>query len=478
MDIITTNFQENLRILYESIESAEFISIDTEFTGLFNKDENVFDESDTLEERYTKMRTSCEEYWMCQLGICTFSLDTESNSYVARPFNVYTLPRSQSHPMAIHPSSMKFLVENGFDMNKLFKYGLNCTRIKEAQVVNTITKNSCYKLGLQSEEIVMDYVRVLIDFLNSKETTISIDVPSRYVKKLLQGPSGALKHFKNLSYAIIADEGKNLMKISKNIGKTPIFVPPQVEKVRTGDEEILESLGATLIFAAILKARVPLVMHNCLFDIGYLYTHFVDQLANTLNEFKNDIISLFPSIYDTKNLARSMDMPELNRLNLEGLYRTCIHSNQFKNTVRYGLDEQFQKYNFEDKAHEAAYDAFITGVIFLHLREYNTRKGDYQDLWKSVNATKNRICLNKSNKHCLNLNVPENNLRNENIFKVKVLKDYDITFIAEYLARFGDLFIRKIVGNEYVIKFDKYYDNRNAEDILERLKEINWLIIN
>ena len=62
MDIINTNFEENLGFLYNSIESAEFISIDTEFTGLFNRDEDEFDESDTLEERYHKLRKTCEEY--------------------------------------------------------------------------------------------------------------------------------------------------------------------------------------------------------------------------------------------------------------------------------------------------------------------------------------------------------------------------------------------------------------------------------
>ena len=317
---------------------------------------------------------------MCQLGICTFSLDNESNSYIARPFNIFTLPNSSDHPMNIHPSSMKFLVENGFDMNKLFKNGIYCTRIKDASLLPTNNKKSFYKLGRNSEEAVMSYVNKVLEFVNNRDlTSFQLDVPSKYVKDILQGPCGALKYFKNLKYHIFLEEIKSVMKIDKIQGKEPIFNPPQRENLMTTDEEIFNNIGATLIFAEILKKKIPLVLHNSLFDIGYLYTHFIKGLPNNLDEFKNDIITLFPSIYDTKAIAKSIDIPALKRVNLEGLYQTCLHSITFKDTVRYCLDDKFHGYLNEEKTHEAAYDAYITGVSFLHLREYLKKTQNFKD---------------------------------------------------------------------------------------------------
>ncbi|OMJ71027.1 hypothetical protein SteCoe_30873 [Stentor coeruleus] len=472
MDILVTNLTESLPLLYESIEKAEFLALDTEFTGLFSQDEDAFDESDTLEERYLKMRKSCESFFMCQLGISAFLFDTSSNSYNIRNFNIYTLPNSQSRQMCIHPSSMKFLVDNNFDMNKLFKCGISCSRIKESITQPHSNKTFHYKHGSLSEQNVMSYVSTILSYVNSKNNSpLIIDVPSNYVKKLLQGPAGALKHFRNLNYVLVLEENRLVMQITKINGKEPVFSPPTKENSMTSDEEIFNELGATLIFAAILKAQVPIVFHNGLFDLGYVYSHFVDSLGMSLDEFRVDVRTLFPDIYDTKTLAKSIDIQALNRLNLAGLYRCCLHSTDFKNTVRFSLDENFHSYLDEDKSHEAAYDAYITGVTFLHLREYLRKTTESKELWEGVSAYKNLICLSKSSKPYLNLNVStQNNARNDYVIKFQVNREMDVFTIAEILSRYGDVLVRKIAKNNYVSKFDKVYNGMNMSSVIQELK--------
>lgn len=475
MEIVSSNIEENLGFLYEAIESAEFISIDTEFTGLFNREEDEFDEADTLEERYGKLRLTCEEYFMCQLGICTYSYESESNSYIVHPFNLYTLPSSPNHPMKIHPSSMRFLVDNGFDMNKLFKQGLCCTRLQESNLTPISHKKSHFQLGKTSENLVIQYVNTLLQFINSPEIqSIDIEVPSKYIKNLLQGPAGALKHFKNLKYHTMVENNKSVMKVRKNPTKVPIFSPPQRTQTETTEEEIFNSLGATLVFAAVLKANVPIVLHNGLFDIGFLYTHFINSLPSTLDLFKSDVVSLFPPIFDTKTIAKSIDIPALNRVNLEGLYKTCLHSLTFKDTVRFRLDERVQGCLDGEKTHEAAYDAYITGVSFLHLREYLRQKSE--DLL-GVNQFKNLVCLNKSNKYYLNLNyVADNHARSENIIKFKVNCNMQASQIAEYLAKYGDVLVRKIAEGEYTAKFERY-DRCTISVVIKDIKESTMFLL-
>lgn len=472
MDILVSNLTESLPLLYESIEKAEFIALDTEFTGLFARDEDAFDESDTLEERYMKMRKSCESFFMCQMGISAFIFDTSSNSYNIRNFNVYTLPSSQSRQMCIHPSSMKFLVDNNFDMNKLFKCGISCARIKECTTHPHSNKTFHYKNGSLSEELVMSYVSTILSYVNSKNNSpLVIDVPSNYVKKILQGPAGALKHFKNLNYVLVLEENKLVMQISKMSGKEPLFSPPTKENSMTSDEEIFNELGATLIFAAILRAQTPIIFHNGLFDLGYLYSHFVDSLGMSLDEFRADVRTLFPDIYDTKTLAKSIDIQALNRLNLAGLYRCCLHSTDFKNTVRFSLDENFHSYIDEDRSHEAAYDAYITGVTFLHLREYLHKTTQSKDLWDGCSAYKNMICLSKHSKPYLNLNnTTENNVRNDYVIKFQVNREMDVFMIAEILSRYGDVFVRRIAKNNYVAKFDRVYNGLNMNSVVQEIK--------
>ena len=320
----------------------------------------------------------------------------------------------------------------------------------------------------------MNYVRQILAFVQSKETSFSIDVPSRYVKNLLQGQAGALKHFKNLNHRLIAEENTTVLKISKISGKEPCFTPPQREKTMTEDEETFNELGVSLILSIILKTKVPIVLHNCLFDIGFLYTHFIDSLALTLNEFKNDVTTLFPNIYDTKSISKNIDVAVLKRLNLEGLYATCMHSNLFKNLVRFSLDDRFFSYNNGEKAHEAGFDAYMTGVIFLHLREYCKKTQNTEDSWAGIRSMKNVICLTKSHKFYINLAITtDNNERNENIIKFKVKSPLDINQIAEFLANYGDLYVRKIAANLYVAGFDKFYDNHSVGTVTEKLKETN-----
>ena len=52
MEITQDNFFENLQLIKDSIEEAEFISLDTEFSGYTDTPNDREHEYDTLEEKY------------------------------------------------------------------------------------------------------------------------------------------------------------------------------------------------------------------------------------------------------------------------------------------------------------------------------------------------------------------------------------------------------------------------------------------
>ena len=95
MEIRVDNFAEKLNFMIESILSADFITVDTEFSGLsvgFEDKANGFDQA---EDRYQKLRHNCTRMNAFQIGVCCFKWDPRRTTYASRPFNAYVWPHSE-----------------------------------------------------------------------------------------------------------------------------------------------------------------------------------------------------------------------------------------------------------------------------------------------------------------------------------------------------------------------------------------------
>lgn len=84
---------------------------------------------DTVTEYYTKFRTGSKDHLLIQLGLSIFTYDDDTKSYRNKCYNLYAFPKPHSRQAAnfsflSQTSSMIFLAEQGFDFNKLFRYGI------------------------------------------------------------------------------------------------------------------------------------------------------------------------------------------------------------------------------------------------------------------------------------------------------------------------------------------------------------------
>uniref|UniRef100_H2YQR8 C3H1-type domain-containing protein n=1 Tax=Ciona savignyi TaxID=51511 RepID=H2YQR8_CIOSA len=95
---------------------------------------------------------------------------------------------------------------------------------------------------------------------------------------------------------------------------------------RGNDKETANKFTMRKLFSEIIKLRKPLVLHNGLVDLVFLYQSFYADLPATLNSFMADLCEIFPNgIFDCKYIAEFCD-----RLNASYLLYV-FKENQLKN---------------------------------------------------------------------------------------------------------------------------------------------------
>lgn len=116
----------------------------------------------------------------------------------------------------------------------------------------------------------------------------------------------------------------------------------------------------------ISNRKIPLVVHNGLMDLMFLMTHFHSpKLPDNWDDCKSLVHSHFPVIYDTKIMATDYCSEDnQSRTRLDDVYLKAVESQPHWKHRIFNLDGQAQQ---EEQSHDAAYDAYMTGVAFCVL---------------------------------------------------------------------------------------------------------------
>ena len=131
------------------------------------------------------------------------------------------------------------------------------------------------------------------------------------------------------------------------------------------------------IFDLIVAQQKPVVGHNLFMDLLFLHEKFYRPLPAKLKDFKKNMNRLLPSIFDTKNMIHR----EKRRLeddlgfnfqttSLTELFQ-IFDSDKGKVGALYSPVIGYAspgKYNAENRIpHEAGYDSYLAGYVFLRL---------------------------------------------------------------------------------------------------------------
>ncbi|XP_028400539.1 poly(A)-specific ribonuclease PNLDC1-like [Dendronephthya gigantea] len=466
MDVVRSNFEVILPQIEAALEKSEFIAIDTEFTGLAANDNQQPSLFDAPCERYTKLKRMVNQFLVCQFGVSAFVKSQEySNTYEAHTYNFHLYPSSfgQQHDIRFtcQASSLEFLCNHRFDFNKFVYEGISYLNGNQrAELQELCLKNHVKIASSLNKVIEQDFLCPNCDKIEewlkeNKTNTLILDCHGVFFQFLLY--QDIRKKFANLDCEV-QPHGKLLVK-RESLEK---------EQQADYDEQIMRIVqsfcGFTRVFELFVKLKKPLVGHNLFTDILFMYEKFNSFLPDDYKIFKRNIHELFPFIIDTKHLAFALNRHEIlceselfKKTNLEELYSE-LSSHKGLYYVLYTPtivhSKLCQKYVNSHNIHEAGYDAYISGYVFLRMAHILTAKtsgstfdgaAEFRQYFDAVKSYGNIVNISRATVPFLNLAGEDpKSIRPRwlHISRRRSLKRLTAGQILKELDRFGSLDVK------------------------------------
>lgn len=399
MNVTRHNFEQCFAELQADIArpSCKFIAIDTEFTGLSPNEDEKERFLDTLDERYAKVKRAGESFLITQFGLSTVHLDDSSSDeedneakFRIKTWNFYVFPRPYGQldeRFLCQASSLQFLSEHGFDFNKFIGDGIPYISLSR-------TKNLKKRLEKRIEN--MNKVNKNLS-LSTEGELFQADVTARLDAWLADGAKKGAKllvptrnsFFNMIVHETVRAKANYLYSESVSHAVEVSFVSAKIKKElieaknNALREELEQAIGFARVIEAISESKKPVIGHNALLDFVYVFNQFYKPLPDTLAEFKQELLELFPKIYDTKHVAlRSALSEKLTSTSLSSLFEYMRTNVTPSPEHLLTSDAGFEGYRAALKdesdgkenalAHEAGFDAMMTGVCFLGLLAHDT----------------------------------------------------------------------------------------------------------
>ncbi|CAO3593043.1 unnamed protein product [Absidia cylindrospora] len=301
--------------------------------------------------------------------------------YIAKPFNFNIFPTSfgggRSQPnrvFSVQAQAFDFLAKQAFDFNKWIYQGIPYMNLDDEKRYVTEKRKMLndempdIPVDDKDRPFLEDARKKITTWLESKENKpkdnegINIAATNGYLRRLIY------QEVRNSFEGLTAEGRQGYIRVIR-------FSKEQQLKRNKEREEQFENdcdkaVGFRRVIDWISESKKPLVGHNMLLDMCHVIDQFIQPLPDTKEEFKTLATRLFPTMIDTKHIAISA--PEIEKIvtgatDLENL-RFETSRQAFENP-RVDMDWEFPRY-IEEKAHEAGYDAYMTGTAFIKMVSY------------------------------------------------------------------------------------------------------------
>ncbi|KAJ8730314.1 hypothetical protein PYW07_017352 [Mythimna separata] len=482
MEVVRRNFKDTLPLISDSIEKADFLSIDTEFTGLINgRDVSIFD---SPEDYYLRCMNGSCEFLLIQFGLSAFYWDEKEKHYMNDTYNFYLYPRGRPGPdrmFLCQSSSLDFLASNGFNFNKLIKEGISyMTALTETKLRESLTeRQQTYgtrekdpvRIPDENKQLIEDICAKVKNFIdNTTEKEMEIDKCNSFIRMLLfQELRIRFKDDVMVDTKILENKSRVLKVIRKTAGMSD---QETMRKKREWDE-LEEAVGFSKVAKMISQSEKLVVGHNMLLDILHTLGNFFQQLPPDYNSFKEFTHCMFPKLLDTKYMSSLPPFKDkLGSSVLTELLSTLAEP-PFS-IPKVGCVEGRGYSNLKDKQHEAGYDAYITGLCFLAMHAHLARmRGDHSERLVPQSATLkpflNKLFLAKTARQdspYINLTGADPTPSRDHVFHLVFPKEWQRNDLNQLFSPFGAITVHFLDETSAYIGLER---REQAADVMRAL---------
>ncbi|KAK9832693.1 hypothetical protein WJX81_000845 [Elliptochloris bilobata] len=370
-------------------------------TGL-NEAENSSSYMDDIEDRYRQMAASGRAFLINQFGLAMFQWDGQR--YSARTFNFYLFPRpfqGYDRRFMCQAGSMDFLAGQGFDFNKFVYEGVSsmpaALRDERLATVRAAVRSNEIKISRPDDAALVEALVARVSaWLQGDEMELLLEEVNNYQRAIqyqqLEKPQfGAVEppgfYFERVESPTT---GRYVIRLTRAApADVAAFNERQVEERVAA---IHKAAGFTSVFEAMRDCGKPAVGHNVSLDLSFSLAAFAGPLPGAWQEYKRMVQQWLPGgVWDTKHLARHLAKLFRGRSTSLGDIHAALVGGLMRNEVEAFLDEAaervaltgepsacqwrmpevvhapgFDLYTGEDAAkhaHEAGYDAYMTGAV-------------------------------------------------------------------------------------------------------------------
>ncbi|XP_064613331.1 poly(A)-specific ribonuclease PNLDC1-like [Liolophura sinensis] len=495
-EVYRSTFEMAMPLIADAVKNAAFVVIDTEFTGLVFSAQSKPSLFDTVEERYLKLKKAVTEFMPSQIGLSAFVKVPNENKYISHSFNTYLFPQSFG-PVDVRfscqASSLEFLSKHKFDFNKFAYEGVSFLNEVQEKAVKAHIKSQSVNKGLErdlDEALLQKHCSRVAEWLVHKSEgdtfILERDKESKRVETYLLQIE-IRQRFPNVWTTESGFGDIVVEKVSAERRET-------LEKVRgecevTDHDRVLNSLlGWTRVFRLLIDHQKPLIGHNMLMDLMFLFDKFYNPLPDSYGAFKKQLHELFPVLFDTKHIVlSSKEMFEntglLESTALSDLYMAFDSSKgKFHTVCSPGIvhAEGFDRYKEQILPHEAGSDAFQCGYLFLrlahilHFRDVKSTDVEpcsFRDYLHSLKSFQNQVNVIRGTVNHLNLDGADPVSRRPELIFVKSRKSsYSLSSIqlAKWFSAHGSVDVRLLGKQRALIATGNH---RCAKDILKAFKK-------
>ncbi|KAI3424112.1 hypothetical protein D9Q98_009473 [Chlorella vulgaris] len=414
MEVTRHNFKEVLPLVKQALADCQFYAIDCEMTGLFLED-NKAGPLDDIEERYSEQTlASSRAFVINQFGLSAFVW--EGGAYRPRTFNFYLFPRpseGSDKRFVCQSSSIEFLASCNFDFNKVIYDGIGYTTVvqRDARLasVDRPHRERSEVLVRKAEDVafVADIVAAVTQWMQGDAPDLLLPPVNSYQRLLqyqeLRRPQfGAAEapgfYVERVPNTAEGGSGFQLRLTRASAAEVEAWEAGQRQKRIDG---IHTAAGFAAVMEAMRDSGKPAVGHNLSFDLAFSLHSYAEELPGSWEEYKALVGRWFPGgVYDTKHLSGLMPalFPDTSLGSLhDGLLKgelqpevAAFLSGQAEEgastegeegeevpavdgTAQLPVVEHaagFERYKGVETqayAHEAGYDAYMTGAAFACL---------------------------------------------------------------------------------------------------------------